>query len=304
MDITVSQKYSGLLVRDFLRRHLGISRSELTELKKKDDGILLNGNRVTVRAVLRTNDVLSLNRSDESFSEGVIPVELPLDVLYEDNDIIALNKPANMPTHPSHDHQDDTLANALAFYFKKQNIPFVFRAVNRLDRDTSGIVLVAKNKASAFYLSREFSSFNVTKQYVAIAVGIANDSGMIEKNIERAEASKIKRRVCDNDNGQYALTEYEKLEEHNGNSVLLVTPKTGRTHQIRVHLSYIGHPIISDTLYGDESPSLSINRQSLHAYALSFKRPSDGNEIKITAPPPSDMLSLMSADLRDKLCKR
>ena len=290
MLTVISSEYDGMILREYLRNVLRLSRAELTELKKRDDGILLNGVRVTVRALLKDGDELVLSRDDIDSSEGVKPVPLPLDILYEDDDVIALNKPPFMPTHPSHEHQSDTLANALAYYFESKGIPFVFRAVNRLDRDTSGVVLVAKNKNSAFVLAKQIAEFKVTKKYIAIVDGEVLSSGKIEGNIRRIEDGKMRRGVFPD--GQYALTEYEVLGVKNGLSALLVSPKTGRTHQIRVHTSYIGHPILGDTLYGNENGSELISRQALHAYSLTFSLPSNNETITVTAPLPSDMASI------------
>ena len=290
MLTVISSEYDGMILREYLRNVLRLSRAELTELKKREDGIMLNGVRVTVRALLKDGDELVLSRDDIASSEGVKPVPLPLDILYEDDDVIALNKPPFMPTHPSHEHQSDTLANALAYYFESKGIPFVFRAVNRLDRDTSGVVLVAKNKNSAFVLAKQIAEFKVTKKYIAIVDGEVLSSGKIEGNIRRIEDGKMRRGVFPD--GQYALTEYEVLGVKNGLSALLVSPKTGRTHQIRVHTSYIGHPILGDTLYGNENGSELISRQALHAYSLTFSLPSNNDTITVTAPLPSDMASI------------
>ena len=297
LDYVITEEHNGMLLRTYLRRVLNISAGELTSLKEKNDGIMVNHSRVTVRYVLRTDDILSLNRSDTESSNGVVPIELPLDVIYEDDDMIAVNKPPNMPTHPSHEHQNDTLANALSYYFMNKGVPFVFRAVNRLDRDTSGIVLVAKNKSAAFLLSKEFSSFRVEKKYVAIANGHTPESFIVEANMKRQTESKMKRIVCSDDEGQYSKTEFQLLSFDNGISTLMVTPKTGRTHQIRLHLSYSGHPIIGDTLYGDENGSELINRQALHAYSLTLNRISDGKEVTIKAALPSDMQNITKIKL-------
>ncbi len=300
MTAEISQEYNGYLLRDYLKSVIRLSRAELTELKKREDGIILNGERVTVRTVLKAGDILTLSRDDTASSGGIMPIEMPINIIYEDSDIIALNKPPFMPTHPSHEHQSDTLANGLSHYFAQKGIPFVFRAVNRLDRDTSGIVLVAKNKGSAFKLSKEISDFKVTKRYIAITEGLISENGRIEANIRRLCESKMKRGVCPD--GQYALTEYEVIANKNGLSVLLVTPKTGRTHQIRVHLSYIGHPMIGDTLYGDGSGSDRIGRQALHAYSLTFTHPTKDKEITLTAPLPSDMAAL--TEFEEFICKK
>lgn len=297
MEYVITDEHDGMLLRSYLRGVLNISASELTSLKKKSDGITVNESRVTVRYVLKTGDILGLNRSDTASSESVAPVKLPLDIIYEDNDVIAVNKPPNMPTHPSHEHQSDTLANALSYYFHEKGVPFVFRAVNRLDRDTSGIVLVAKNKSAAFLLSKEFSSFRVEKKYIAIANGITPEKFTVDGNMKRQEESKMKRVMCDESEGQYSRTDFERIASSNSMSALLVTPKTGRTHQIRLHLSHAGHPIISDTLYGDEGVHEMIGRQALHAYSLTFNKISDGSPLTLKAELPEDMKNIIKIEL-------
>lgn len=294
MKLKISDEHDSLTVRSYLSSVIGISRGELTSLKAKEDGIILNGKRVTVRAALHSGDILELNRSDESGSSGILPVELPLDIIYEDDDIIALNKPPFTPTHPSYEHQTDTLANALAFYYASKEIPFVFRAVNRLDKDTSGIVIVAKNRASAFYMSRQISEFKVEKKYIALACGHIDRDFSVEANMVRSENSKMKRIICSNEQGQYSRTDFTSIGTYNGYTALYALPKTGRTHQIRLHLSHVGHPILGDTLYGCEEGSPLIGRQALHAYSLVFVRQSDGKLITLTAPLPDDISNLLN----------
>jgi len=294
MEILLTEAQDGKLLRDYLRRELSLSRAELTALKQRPQGILLNGEHVTVRAVLRNGDRLTLMRDDPSASQSVLPRELPLSILYEDEELIALNKPPRMPTHPSRGHQEDTLANALAFHFASHGIPFVFRAVNRLDRDTSGVVLVAKSKGSAFFMARELCEGRIEKRYLAIVKGSISEPGAIIANIRRREEGRMERTVCPPDEGQYAKTLYRPLVTKEDITLLEVTPVTGRTHQIRVHLASLGHPIVGDTLYGESSPPSGIIRQALHAHSLSFRRPSDGKTVIVTAPPPTDMAALIT----------
>ena len=198
-----------------------------------------------------------------------------------------------MPTHPSHGHYYDTLANGLAFYFAKKNIPFIFRAVNRLDRDTSGIVLVAKNRASAYRISSEMSRGGIKKTYIAAAVGAVYQSGTVIANIKRRYESIIERTVCPENEGQYAETRYAPLYTDGKVTLLEVRPVTGRTHQIRVHMAYIGHPLCGDTLYGEESEL--IGRQALHCSRLEFTHPTTGERIILSAPLKGDM---------ERLCRR
>ena len=293
MEIVITEAENEKCLRDYLKKDLGMSRAELSHLKSLETGIMINGVRVTVRAVLAAGDVLFLDRNDAAAGENVMPGDIPLDIIYEDDDIIALNKPAGMPTHPSHGHYYDTLANGLAFYFAKKSIPFVFRAVNRLDRDTSGIVLVAKNRASAYRISSEMSRGGIKKTYIAAAVGAVYQSGTVIANIKRRFESIIERTVCPENEGQYAETRYAPLYTDGKVTLLEVRPVTGRTHQIRVHMAYIGHPLCGDTLYGEESEL--IGRQALHCSRLEFTHPTTGERITLTAPLKGDM---------ERLCRR
>mgnify|MGYP004601300429 CR=1 FL=1 len=289
-EFIIDKRNDKRLLRDYLRFELGCSGKVITELKKSETGILLNGNRVTVRAVLHEGDILSLKIGDADDSENIIPVELPLDIVYEDQDILALNKPYGMPTHPSHNHFDDTLANGVMFYYKKKNYPFVFRAVNRLDRDTSGLVLISKNKLSASKLSSELKERRIKKKYTAIVLGDPGECGIIDVPIKRKNESIIERVVSDD--GQEAVTCFKRIAKGDGFSVVSVEPKTGRTHQIRVHMAYIGCPILGDTLYGPEDGSKLISRQALHCREMSFLHPSKNELLTVSAPLPQDMMRL------------
>jgi 23S rRNA pseudouridine1911/1915/1917 synthase len=292
LTYSVTAIHDGQKLLDYLKNELRLSRAEVTALKGKEQGIVLNGTRVTVRAILHEGDVLVLDRADGEASDSVLPRPIPVEILYEDDDLIAVNKAAGMPTHPSHDHQEDTLANGLAYRFESLGVPFVFRAVNRLDRDTSGVVLIAKNRGAAFLLSRQLTEGQVEKTYLAVATGTVAEAGTVEQHIRRREESKMERTVCPPEEGRYAKTEYEPLAHQNGLTLLRVKPITGRTHQIRVHMAFLGHPLCGDTLYGDPAGSPLIGRQALHAHTLSFLRPADGERITVTAPLHPDLASL------------
>lgn len=295
MQITVEQQYDGVILRSFLRSTLGISAKMLTKLKNDEEGIVVNGTRVTVRYVLRAGDVLALMDRDREMGH-VIPVELPVEILYEDDDVVLVNKPNGMPTHPSHDHLDDTLANALLFHYRERGIPFVFRPISRLDRNTSGVVLVAKNKIAAARLDEAMRERRIEKTYLALLVGAPEArSGRIETYICRTDASIITRRVCreDETGASYALTEYEVLGVGKDVSLVRAHPRTGRTHQLRVHFSSVGCPILGDDLYGEASDKIA--RQALHAYRLTFPHPSDGRPVTVEAP--------LSRDITEAMCR-
>ncbi len=278
-------------MRHILQNKLYLSAATITFLKKKKDGILLNGQRVTVRKQVVLGDTLTINYDDTESDENpsLIPVEFPLEILYKDKDIIVVNKPPFMPTHPSHDHQTDTLANGLAYYFKDLKKPFVFRAINRLDNLTSGIVLVARNKVSAQHLSDDMARGHIRKYYFAVLHGAVDPAcGKIHKPIRRVENSKIKREV--GEGGAEAITTYRTIVSNDMYSAMLLSPITGRTHQLRVHFSSLGHCICGDTLYG--YPSEYIDRQALHAWGIEFIHPSSGEKIQLTAPIPYDIQRL------------
>ena len=292
MKTAIPREYEGKPLLAFLRNELKISGRLLTRLKQTEDGITVNGEHVTVRHTVKCGDVLVLKDWDCKPSEHIIPRELPVSVVFENDELIALNKPPHMPTHPSHGHFDDTLANALAHLFR--DTPFVFRPVNRLDRDTSGIVLAAKDQRTAAHLAESMCRGGFEKMYIAILDGELLEGGIIDAHIRRDRESIIIRRVCDpaEDGAQLAVTEYCVLDVKNGHTLVLVKPKTGRTHQIRVHFASLGTPITGDDLYGRPSPL--IDRQALHAYSLEFCN-TGGEKLCLTAPLPEDMCRLAEA---------
>lgn len=292
MKIEIKENCSYKTVLDILKYEFKLPSSIITFLKKKDRGIVLNGERVTVRKTVNVGDLLELEYTDEKTAieeSNILPVKLPLDIIYEDSELIAVNKPPYMPTHPSHNHYDDTLANALRYYFDSKDIPFIFRSVNRLDNLTSGIVLVAKNKLSAARLSENIAKGRVFKGYIAVLHGSPEVlEGEICAPIRRTEKSIITRSVCDD--GAQAITRYKILYKNDMFSLVKAIPITGRTHQLRVHFAHIGHPICGDTLYG--YPSRFIARQALHAYETTFTHPTSEEVIRLTSFPPRDIISL------------
>ena len=294
MIYKISAEENGKTVKDILRYGVGLSLAFTKQLKFLDNGIMLNGERVTVRKIVHEGDLLFLATEDVQ-KEGILtPTALPLDIVYEDEYIVLPNKSADMPTHPSHNHRGDTLADALAYKYQQEGFPFVFRAISRLDRNTSGILLIAKDRISASHLSSSMKNGNITKKYIAILDGeLPYDEGIIDTYIKRENESIIFRKVCsENEGGDRAITKYKVLSRKNGYSLVLASPITGRTHQLRVHFAHAGAAILGDDMYGDASSFIS--RHALHALSLSFPHPHTQENMTISAPPSEDMAKLIT----------
>lgn len=293
MEFIIPPEYEGRLLRDFLRTVPALSGGILTELKRTENGITVNGQQKTVRYICRAGDVLRLSFKEEECTD-VEPVDIPVGIIYEDDDIVAVNKPSGMPTHTSHNHHYDTLSNALAYRYRDRN--FVFRAVNRLDNPTSGVVLVARTRMAAYCLSDQFFRAHPEKVYYAVCHGVPEkDSGVLVKNIRRETESIIIRSVCGDGEGRECVTEYELAAEtaYHGErlSLMKLIPRTGRTHQLRVHMAYLGIPIVGDGLYGDGFDA-GLGRLGLHAKTLTIDHPSDGRRLTLDAPLPEGFTSL------------
>lgn len=294
MRIRIDQRRNGKSVLDILRGELALSSSVITFLKNRESGILVNGQHATVRKILTIGDILSINYDDTKENENptIVPVDLPIEIIYSDRDILIVNKPPYMPTHPSHDHQQDTLANAVAYYYRESKRPFVFRAINRLDNQTSGLVLLARNKIAAQFLSEDMVKGRIKKSYFAVVHGQPNPrDGRIYAPIRRREDSKIKREV--HPDGARSLTYYHTIASNDMYSAVFTSPISGRTHQLRVHFSHMGNSICGDTLY--DYPCEYIERQALHATQLIFPHPSSGEKMCISAPLPKDIRDLCSS---------
>ncbi len=292
MKFTVSEEYDGKPLLDFIRTGCGVSRSALIRLKKLPCGITLNGQHATVRAVLKNGDLVELKIEDEA--DEVNPYveakgEMP-EILYEDEAVIAVNKPPFMPTHTSYLHKDDALSNAVCLYMSSKGEPFVFRAVNRLDRDTSGVVLIAKNRFYSCKLSRSLENGEFKKVYLALLDGSVSESGSVKGYIRRKGESIIERvfEKTYSDGADFSHTEYKSILNTEQNSLVAAFPITGRTHQLRLHFASLGAPICGDSMYGKENTL--INRHALHAYSLSFPSPLDNKIITVKAPVPNDFL--------------
>lgn len=277
---------TGLRIEQYLRRR-GYSYQNLTQLKKMPESILINGVWSYMRTPLKSGDILTVHIKETESSPNIPPVNLPLDIIYEDEDIIVVNKPAGMPVHPSLNNYENSLANALMYYYQEQGKPFIFRCTNRLDRDTSGLTVIAKHMVSSAILSNMGVRHEITREYLAIVRGeLIPEEETVDAPIGRAESSLIERKI-DFEKGEHAVTHYHVIEEKNGHSLVSLTLETGRTHQIRVHMKHIGHPLIGDYLYNPDMEFIS--RQALHSYRLSFSHPITGEQMDFTAPLPEDM---------------
>lgn len=270
------------------------SRAVIIKLKKTKIGIRKNGVWARVNETLKTGDVLDICLEEQTYSENITPKECVLDILYEDEDILVVNKPYDTPIHPSLNNYDNTLANGVMYYYHKQDKPCTFRCINRLDRDTTGVTIIAKNLISAGILSKGMKAGEISRIYVAFVEGITKEKGTIDLPIGREEGSVIKRMI-DEKEGKRATTHYRRLEVlYVGGqpvSVVELELETGRTHQIRVHMTSIGHPLLGDFLYNENNHMLT--RQGLHAAECGFYHPITREYQTIRAPFPKDMAMLM-----------
>lgn len=285
----ISREFDGETILSYLKTKQ-YSSQIITHLKRTENGILLNGIWGRVRDILHENDVLTITLIESESSENIVPTPLPLDIVYEDEDLMVINKASDMPIHPSQGNYDNTLANAVAYHYAQKGENFVYRCINRLDRDTTGLLILAKHMYSASLLSNMVQNREIHREYLAIATGLVTKEGVIEAPIGRVNGSTIERQV-DEVHGDYACTHYKRLAYTNGYSLVSLKLDTGRTHQIRVHMKHIGHPLPGDFLY---NPDYSvINRQALHSYRLQFIHPITGENLEFVAELPADMLSLL-----------
>lgn len=278
IEYIIPAEYDGRKVKHYLRGAAGVSSRLMNSLKTYPDGITLNGEHIRTIDIIKEGDVLAVNIPDR-FGETQ-PIEMPLDIVYEDDDFIVINKSPFVAMHPTHNHQGDTLANGLAYYLQKSNKPTVFRAVGRLDKGTSGLVVCALNPLSA-------SKIPVTalKEYMAVVSGDAPGSGTVDSPIYRPDPMKTLR--CVDERGDSAVTHFEKIAGNGEMSLLRLRLETGRTHQIRVHMASLGMPIVGDSLYGTDTRG--IGHQLLHRSKIELTHPVTGERMTFEVPPPEDM---------------
>ena len=290
IDYIIDEDSAGLRVEQFLRRKR-YSGQNLSEIKRMPKSILVNGVHYYMRQELSTGDHLQVRICETQNSEKIPPTKLPLDIIYEDEDLLVLNKPADMPIHPSLNNYTNSIANALAYYFQSQGKPFIFRCCNRLDRDTSGLTIVSKHLVSGSILSDMTKYREVHREYLAIARGSVSPSeGTIQAPLGRKEGTIIERTV-DWEHGEDAVTHYKVVKEANGHSLVSLRLETGRTHQIRIHMKYLGYPLIGDYLYNPDMEYMT--RQALHSHHMEFTHPITGEHMSFTAPLPEDMARVM-----------
>ena len=290
IDYIIDEDSAGLRVEQFLRRKR-YSGQNLSEIKRMPKSILVNGVHYYMRQELAAGDHLQVRICETQSSEKIPPTNLPLDIIYEDEDILVLNKPAGMPIHPSLNNYTNSIANALAYYFQSQGKPFIFRCCNRLDRDTSGLTIVSKHLVSGSILSDMTKYREVHREYLAIARGSVTPSeGTIRAPLGRKEGTIIERTV-DWEHGEEAVTHYKVVKEANGHSLVSLRLETGRTHQIRIHMKYLGYPLIGDYLYNPDMEYMT--RQALHSHHMEFTHPITGEHMSFTAPLPEDMAQVM-----------
>ena len=286
----VNKKNKYFTVRQVLKQEFKLSSRLILKLKKHSM-LFLNGENTFLDKKINEDDIITVYINFEEDNSNIVATRMNLDILFEDEYLLIVNKPAGVPIHPSMDHFKDSLSSGVKHYFDMNNIHKKIRPVNRLDKNTSGIVIFAKNEYIQERLSYQMATGEFLKEYIAICEGIfENTKGIIDAPISRKDSSIIER--CVRNDGERAITEYIVQRSFNNMSELKINLITGRTHQIRVHMAYIGHPIVGDDLYG--SPSPLINRQALHAYKVCFIHPITSKRINIFSKPPVDILKILN----------
>lgn len=290
----IEEQDHGRTVLSYLKQR-GYSSRVLAALKRNPYGITIGKKRVTVQKQLHAGDQLTVriaNKESQVANEHIPPVEMPLSVVYEDEDVLVLNKPPHLATHPSQGNHGNTLANGVAYYMAQQGREFVFRPVHRLDKDTSGAILLGKNAHSAGVLGEDLKAKKVARSYLAVLDGtLPERSGTVDAPIARKPGSVLARQV--DPGGDRAVTHYEVLAQNEQCTLVRLRLETGRTHQIRVHMAYLGAPVAGDFLYGTEDPA--IGRQALHSETLEFIQPVTGEKLFFRCPLPQDMTDYLKS---------
>ncbi|GGA74128.1 RluA family pseudouridine synthase [Ornithinibacillus halotolerans] len=294
MKWTIQEVHTGMILRDYLRNEQGFSRRILKSLIYDGGKICVNDKEENLRYVLQTGDTISLEFPLEIKGNHMKAENVPIEIVYEDNDVLVINKQAGVATIPSLHHPSGTIANGVLYHYEQHHIPYTIHVVTRLDRDTSGLLLIAKHRYSHSILSKAQKAGQVKRTYYAVIQGVlANLKGTIDENIGRKEDSIVERMV--RSDGQRAITHYEVMKDNSIHSLVKVQLETGRTHQIRVHFSYIGHPLAGDDLYGGKKDV--IYRQALHCYQLEFEHPLTKKRLVFASRLPEDMKKILPDEL-------
>ena len=283
----IDKKY--ISIKQILKEEFYMSDRLIIRLKRNNH-IYLNNKSIPIYTIFKLGDILTIDLDFEEESENIIPTKMNLDILYEDDALLIINKPSNTPVHPSMMNFENSLSNGIKYYFDQRNIKRKMRPVNRLDKNTSGIVVFAKNQYIQECLIKQMKLCTFKKEYIAILEGnLKNKSGTINAPIARKENSIIERTISQE--GSSSITHYKLLKNYANYCLVKFILETGRTHQIRIHSRYIGHPILGDTLYGNSSPL--ITRQALHALKIQFIHPITQRHINIIAKLPDDIINLI-----------
>ena len=291
VSLTVPPERAGQKVDTLLRKELGLSGTVIRRVKWLEDGILLDGARVFTSCRVEPGQVLTVRLSDPERRSGVVPAPGPLDIVYEDGDILVLNKAPGVLVHPGAGHFSDTIGNFLLNYYDQEGIEADFHPVHRLDKGTSGLMVAAKHPHAQEVLKNQLHTPAFRRVYLAVCLGSPPaEAGVVEAPIGRAEGSILARAVTPD--GLPARTGYRVLRRWGERTLVELTLETGRTHQIRVHMAHLGCPLAGDVLYGAEDPAL-ISRPALHSWRLSLRQPVTGEDLSFTCPLPADMARLL-----------
>lgn len=285
LEYTVEPEFNGEKLMVVLKRHFKMSTVLIKEQRTYADGFLLNGEHIRTVDAVRAGDKLKITLHDTA-SENITPINIPIDIVYEDEDILIVNKAADMPTHISVGNYENSLANAVMYHYALGGEQHLFRAVNRLDKDTSGLMTIAKNSYAHARLADEIQTGELKRKYMCIVEGDIECDGTVDAPIARKEGSAIER--CVSVSGHAAVTHYKVIKRYGQYTLLEMTLETGRTHQIRVHMAHIGHPLAGDWLYGTEDKE-NVPRQMLHSCYLRLVHPITGKIMEWNAQMPDDM---------------
>lgn len=294
LELPITGALAGIKVDTLLKRHLGLSGTVVRRIKWLPDGILVDGARVNTRFCPQEGQVLSVRLSDPERRSGILPAPGPLDIVYEDGDVVVLNKAPGVPVHPGPGHYSDTVGNYLLNYYDQEGAEGDFHPVHRLDRGTSGLLVVARHPHAQEVLKAQLHTDGFRREYLAVCQGVPEPTaGTVDAPLGPKPGSLVEQMV--RPDGKLARTHYEVVKAGENCALVSLVLDTGRTHQIRVHLAHLGHPLVGDFLYGTEEPD-RIPRPALHSHRLTFRHPITGQEMAFTAPVPPDMRRLLERE--------